>query len=349
MRWLKFALIGILSLGMFLIAFMIQGQEAPAATCEYHEAAYVGLDPEAIAQELETTGLIGRIHGVAAPLDLAVLSLEEPGNFFNRQQVSLLPANPKVKAAIAQLQRHDRVCLQGEMLWNSSPQLHLSINRVEVLETWPGLADYPDYDYQASFPADLEAQNQLIAKVHAVAAAGKILVVEYQDGILPIFVDSPTDAIAGLYRGDIVEIHYTLQRHPPQPSHLQLDTTVAEPVQVLDSLLAWHETPRTLTGQLVKFPQSPQLKFDVYAIAVATQGIERTFTLVNFTDAATFAAIRTQLAEIWDAQAETAIRGRNALVNPEITLEVTGIANVVSPAQANPQLLLSGVEAIAVR
>ncbi|MEM8642322.1 MAG: hypothetical protein AAGG51_26420 [Cyanobacteria bacterium P01_G01_bin.54] len=349
MRWLKFVLIGLLSLGIFLVALVIRSQEAPALSCEYHEAAYIELDPDALAQELATTGLIGRIHGVAAPLDLAVLSIAEPGNFFNRRQFSLLPANAEIQSQLSELHRHDRVCLHGRFLKNPSPQPHLHIDAIEVLDAWPGLADYPDYDYTASFPADLEHQTQLIAKVHAVEAGGKILVVEYQDGVVPIFVAAPTAAVTNLYRGDIVEIAYTIQHRPQQPSHLQLDTTAAEPIQMLDSLVAWHETPRTLTGHLVKFPQSPQLKFDVYAIAVDTEGIERTFTLVNFSDMATFEAIRTQLAEIWDAQAETAIVGRNALVNPEIAIEATGIANIISPNQANPQILLSGVEDIVVR
>ncbi|NEO86365.1 MAG: hypothetical protein F6J87_19225 [Spirulina sp. SIO3F2] len=346
MRWLKFALIALVSLGIFLGVFMLRGQESKAATCEYHEAAYETLDPEALEQELETTGLIGSIHGVAAPLNLAVLSIQEPGNFFHRQQFSLIPANESVKTTLNGLHRHDRVCIHGRATANASPQPHLVIDAIDVLAAWPGLRDYPDYNYTADFPADLENQTQLIAKVHALAAEGKILVVEYQDGVIPIFVERPTAAIANLYRGDIVELTYTIQRYPGQPTHLRLDTDAPEPVKVLDSLLAWHETPHTLSGHLVKFPQSPQLKFDVYAIAVETQGIERTFTLINFTDPDTFTAIRNKLAQIWDAQTETIISGRNALINPAITLEATGMVNIVSSAQANPQILLSGVEDI---
>lgn len=325
---------------------MLRGQSSTAATCEYHPVAYEGLEPDALAQELKTTGLLGRIHGVAAPLNLAVLAIEEPGNFFSRQQFSLIPADEEVSATLNQLHRHDFVCLQGRPIANASPQAHLKIDAIEVLETWPGLSDRPDYEYTAAFPADLEDQTQFVGKVHAVEADGKILVMEYQDGVLPVFVESPTDAIANLYRGDIVELAYTIQRNPGQPTHLQLDSNATEPINILDSILSWHQKPHTLSGHLVKFPQSPQLKFDVYAIAVETQGIERTFTLVNFTDMAAFEAIREKLAQIWDAQAETAVTGRNALVNPEITLEATGIGNVMSPAQANPQILLSGVENI---
>lgn len=350
MRGLRLIGMMVMSLGILLIAtWWLHGRGVAAMTCEYQAAVYERLDPEMLAQELETTGLIGDIHGSASPLNLAVLSIAEPGNFFNRRQFSLIAANRTVKETLNQLHRHDRVCLHGRALANPSPQPHLLIDAIEVLETWSGLADYPEYEYTVEFPADLRNPSRLVAKVHAVAADGQVLVVEYQDGVLPIFVESPTPTIANLYRGDIVELRYRIQRRPGQPTHLQLDRNVAEPVRVLDAIAAAHETPRTLSGYLVKFPQSPQLNFDVYAIAVATQGIERTYTLVNFSDPDVFTAIRDQLAQLWEAHIATIEPGRNQLVNRAIALEVTGTVNVVSPEQANPQLLLNRVEDIVVQ
>ena len=108
----------------------------------------------------------------------------------------------------------------------------------------------------------------------------------------------------------------------------------------------WHQKEKTLTGKLVKFPQSPQLNFDVYGIEIETQGIKRTFTLVNFDDINEFERIREKLASIWDNHLETAVSGRNMQINPEVTVKVKGRLNIVSPEQANPQILLDSVEDI---
>jgi len=143
-----------------------------------------------------------------------------------------------------------------------------------------------------------------------------------------------------LYRGDIVKLNYQLQSYPQRPLHLQLDTNVEQPIEVIDAIATWHDRPQTLTGSLVKFPQSPQLKFDVYALEADTQGIKRYFTLLNFEDMDAFTNIRQKLAKIWDENADTAIAGRNMLINPNVTIEAKGLGNVVSPEQANPQILL---------
>ncbi|MGD1917975.1 MAG: hypothetical protein ACFCAD_03275 [Pleurocapsa sp.] len=74
---------------------------------------------------------------------------------------------------------------------------------------------------------------------------------------------------------------------------------------------------------------------------VDTQNIIRYFTLINFDNMTEFNRIRQKLAKIWDENSETAISGRNKLINPEVTIEAQGIANIISTEQANPQILLN--------
>jgi hypothetical protein len=131
-----------------------------------------------------------------------------------------------------------------------------------------------------------------------------------------------------------------VQKNPQRPPHLQLNLDSDTPLAVLDAIAAGNGQAKTLTGKLVKFPQSPQIAFDVYAIAVETQGIDRYFTLVNFQNEEEFQNIRQKLAAIWDKNAATAVSGRNMFINPQVTLEARGIINMVSPQQANPQILL---------
>jgi len=308
-------------------------------TCSYHQPAYEGLEIANLSQELTHTGLIGRIHGAAATTQMFVMSVREPTNFFSHREFSLIPQDAAAQTVLKQLNRHDLVCVQGDLIANPSPQKHIALNSIKVLQPWEQPEGFTPYERQTDIPAELKEQNSFIGKVHAISDEGKILVMGYHDGVIPIF-SSQTEYTQGLYRGDIVKLTYKIQEYPQRPTHLQLDTTAKQPIEVLDAIAAWHEQPQTLTGRLVKFPQSPQLKFDVYAMEVDTQGLKRYFTLINFDNMAEFEKIRQKLAKIWDENVTTAISGRNMLINPQVTIEASGIGNIISPEQANPQILL---------
>ncbi|MEM8677061.1 MAG: hypothetical protein AAGF83_24885 [Cyanobacteria bacterium P01_G01_bin.67] len=314
-------------------------------TCNYNATAYQGLEIANLDQELTTTGLIGRIHGAAAVSQMYVMSVREPDNFFSHREFSLIPEDPQAKETLSQLHRHDLVCVQGDLIANPSPQKHIAINSIQVLEPWAQPEGLAPYERQTDLPAELKEQTSLIGKVHAISEDGTVLVMGYQDGVIPIFV-SATEYTQGLYRGDIVKLAYQIQSYPQRPVHLQLDTNAPQPLEVIDAISTWHDQPQTLSGSLVKFPQSPQLKFDVYALEVDTQGIKRYFTLINFEDMTKFQNIRQKLAKIWNQNSATAVSGRNMLINPEITIEASGIANIISPEQANPQILLESAEQV---
>lgn len=314
-----------------------------AETCRYHADAYEGLELTHLAQELESTGLIGRVHGAASTAQLFVMSVQEPGNFFNRREFSLLANDEATQTALGQVERHDLVCIRGNFIPNPSPQEHIWVNAVDVLEPWPGLDDFPDYERgNASLP-----ESAFVGKVHAIGAEGRVLVVEYKDGVFPIFVDA-TDYTEGLFRGDIIRLAYTIQDHPPAPTHLQLDLEAEQPLTVIDAIADWHQTHKTLTGQLVQFPQSPQLRFDVYAIdvemEVEPEGVKRTFTLVNFENMDEFQRIQEKLATLWNSHLDSVVPGRNRLINTAVRIEASGVMNVVSPNQANPQILLDSAD-----
>jgi len=306
--------------------------------CEYHPEAYQGLQIEQLTKELNGTGLIGRIHGAAETSQAFVMSVREPGNFFAHREFSLIPTSQATSETLSQLHRHDLVCVRGDFIANPSPQKHITLNTIEVMEEWQQPAIAP-YERQEGIPEKLTGQSSFVGKVHAIGEGGKILVMGYEDSILPMYV-TETKYTQNLYRGDIVKLNYQLQSYPQRPLHLQLDTNVEQPIEVIDAIATWHDRPQTLTGSLVKFPQSPQLKFDVYALEADTQGIKRYFTLLNFEDMDAFTNIRQKLAKIWDENADTAIAGRNMLINPNVTIEAKGLGNVVSPEQANPQILL---------
>ncbi len=344
---LKFLLIIAVSILLFgwLIRFHLKPLQAADQPCTYHVQAYEGLNLKRLSQELESTGLLGRIHGAFAPSRLFVLSVREPEDFFSHREFSLLASDDSTASILSQVKRHDLVCLKGHFIANPSPQKHILVESVSVLESEPTKAEFPPYQREAEIPGELFNQSYLIGKVHAVGEGGKILVIEYKDAVIPIFVESPT-LTEKLFRGDLIRLSYRLQERPEQPTHLRLDLRAQKPLEVLDSLTQWHGQEKVLKGKLTKFPKSVQVAFDVYALEVETLGIKRYFTLVNFQDEQEFKKIRDKLAQIWEANLETASTGRNLLLNREVVLEVRGQVNMVSPQQANPQILLKSAEDI---
>lgn len=343
--WLQFLLL------VWLIAFAIwllyrsvfHLPPATASPCSYNKQAYQGLELTNLSQELENNGLLGRIHGAAAPSQMFVLSVREPNNFFHRREFSLLPSDTATLKILEQVKRHDQVCVRGHFLANPSPQKHILAESVTVWEWESGLSEFPPYEREVEIPNELSDRTSLVGKVHAVGEEGRILVVEYKDIVLPVFVESP-EYTKDLFRGDIIRLSYIVQESPQQPMHLRLNLSAEKPIEVIDALASWHGQKKVLSGKLVKFPQSPQLKFDVYALEVETQGVKRYFTLVNFEDFKEFQNIRDKLAQIWDEKKETAQAGRNLLLNPDVVIEARGRINIVSPAQANPQILLQTAE-----
>ena len=313
-------------------------------TCSYNPAAYQGLDIASLSQELTSTGLVGRIHGAASDTQMFVMAVREPDNFFSHKEFSLIPKDEAVQNTLNQLHRHDLVCVRGDLIANPSPQKHIALNSIRVIEPWKQPEGFTPYQ-RTGIPEELEEQTSLTGQVHAIGEDGKILVVGYKGAVLPIYV-SATEYTQGLYRGDIIKLAYQIQRYPQKPVHLQLDTTAKQPIEVLDAIASWNGQSKTITGSLVKFPQSPQLKFDVYAMEVDTKGIKRYFTLINFENMAEFENIRQKLAKIWNDNEATAVSGRNMLINPHVTIEATGLANIISPEQANPQILLDSAEQI---
>ena len=142
---------------------------------------------------------------------------------------------------------------------------------------------------------------------------------------------------------------FPIQAFPGKPTHLTLNLAVENSLQIVDQLVSRQGKQSRLQGNLVKFPQSPQLKFDVYGIEVITQGIPRYFTLVNFEDTQEFEKIRLKLATIWDNHLNTVKSAGNFLINPQVTIEVLGKINIVSPQQANPQILLENASQIQIK
>jgi hypothetical protein len=288
----------------------------------------------------------GEIHGAYPDLNLYVFTFRNPENFFEYVEVSLVAPTDALRAQLAGLRRHDRVRIGGAIMDNRSQQTHIELASLEVIRKYAATPPIPPYEYDATVPDDLQGKSSELFLVHAVNAGGSVLVVEHEDVVLPVYVTRP-ELTRGLARNDVVRLFYEIRTRPDRPVHLQL-ADVERPVEVIDSVTALHGKPAAIEGALVLFPQSPQVRFNVFAVLQELPGnTQRQYTLVNFDDPAVFETIRTKLQAAWDAGGVGSfVSGRNKLVSTKVRIRATGTFNQIDPNQANAQIVLDGPDAI---
>ena len=306
------------------------------------------VDWEKLEAQLAGEGLGGWVHGGRSDEQLLVFTWRHPESFFINVQVPMIAATPELAEKLAQLRRHDYVVIRGNVVQNKAPIRHLLITELVELKKWEGPGSDIDFEYQQGLRAELLAQDFATFKIHAIANEGRVLVVEYKDLIVPVVNPQPERA-ASLYRNDIVYIKYQARALPMQPLHLQIDYQRPDPILLIEPIVSGHGEAFTLTGPLVMFPQSPQIIFDVFAIrSEDVNQLQHNYTLVNFTDPEIFLQLRDQLAEIWQQNAAGATYDRNKFINRNIIVTAKGTKNVISPNQANPQIVIEKLEDVSV-
>ena len=304
-----------------------------------------------LQQQLLGEGLVGTIHGVMSINQQAVFTYRSDTNFFDAEELSLVPSDGQVAGLLASVGRHDRIRIEGNLLQTGDGPRHVLVEALEVLEPYATRYDY-NYRIDETLFAGIE-RAKILAHVHAIIDGGKGLVLEYEDMVLPVIVDaSHQELSATLYRNDIVLVDVSIIRADNRPLHFRTDATIIDALQRIDAMVGCHNREITLQGELVRFPASPAISRDVYAVKVSdANGIARIYTLfpgLGFEDPAAFNALFTALAEkaqlAWQAGAVTAVAGRNYFVNPAVQVTVSGRINVTSANQANPQLYIDNVE-----
>ncbi len=301
-------------------------------------------------QELKSPqGVQVEVHGADHQNGMYAIAYR-PKNFFDYVIISLQadytsPSYPVVSEQLKTLHRHDILQIKGDtngMI--SSHQNHAMIKDLTILNkfTTP-YDDGSSYTHGTDVAQLVQGKTSLIVKVHASLMDGKILMVESGDANIPV-VPKNSDLVKDLYRGDKIEIRFTVQQYPSAPTHLVLDAG-PDAVKMLDRIVDLHGKPQDRCGELIMFPKSPQVLFNVFALkSDIGDGLFRSFTLVNFNDPELFKNLREKMQIFWDAHAATMIRGRNYFINPQIKICAKGTGNMQVPTQANPQILIDHLE-----
>lgn len=296
-------------------------------------------DTAGLAALLREGRLPGWIHGAVHDRGLYVFTYRKPGDFFSFAEFPLAPLTADVATRLQQVKRHDALLIKGVFIQNMAPIRHIRLEDFSIVTPYQSDEVAPPRTPATSFPEELAGMSEAIGKVHAVDDDGRILVIEYGDAVVPVFVRVPA-LTAGLYRNDKIRLAFEFAVTPPRPTHLWLDTAAARPLEVLERLLDRHGETFDAEGALVRFPQSPEITTDVYAVQVVDlDHVTREYTLLN-NSPPIFVAIHDKLGAAWKSRPGQGINGRNKLVNPQIRVHAHGTFNLVAPNQANAQILL---------
>lgn len=309
-----------------------------------------GVDFGKLEALLKGEGLEGWIHGAVNEQGLYVFTWRSPDDFFTSAQFPIVSHIPAVQEQLKGLKRHDHVRLKGQFLQNGAPQRHIYATQLVLVDSFDQSPE-GSYDYSVEVPKDLAGKTELIAKVHIVDAGGSVLVIEYKDAVLPVFIKRTEDRaqVKDYYRGDKIKLHFKLRTFPDRPTHLEPAEDVGKAIELLEPLVDLHGKAGERKGVIVKFPRSPQVAFDVFALqTIDGDGVTLDYTLLNPEDTAVFEAIRKKLGDAFDAHADKAVNGRNKLVVPGLMVRASGIFNVISPSQANPQIYLKSADDVVI-
>ncbi len=304
---------------------------------------------------LKGGGLTGEIHGSVSDAKLFVMTYRNPNNFFENVQMPLTSDSADIMATLSQTKRHQYYTVKGEFITNKAPIKHIKISSLQLAKDYNSELDKMPYHYRGDLN-DLYNKTEFIGRVHALGEDGKMLVMEYVDRIIPVFVteESSQVLVKSLYRGDLVKLKFKVRAEPEAPTHLSLASAQAlpageKPIELLESLVKSHGSPISKVGSLIRFSKSPQINTNIYALLVEdVGGTTIQYTLTNFASPDLFKKIREKLEKFWDDNSSTAENDRNKLVNRKLVVHAKGTSNMVDAGQANPQILIDSLDDITV-
>lgn len=312
--------------------------------------SWAAIDLKELEKLLTTTGLRGEIHGASVDNKLFVLTYRNPENFFENIQLPLTSEDSKILQTFTSLKRHQSYMVKGNFLNNRAPINHINVTGLELVKDYSSELDNHRHQYQGDL-GDLVNLKEFTGRVHAIGSDGKMLVMEYKDRIVPVFVTeaASADLTKKLFRGDLIKVRFYIRRSPESPTHLSLERWAnlgenIRPFEVIESLVSHHGESVTKTGYLIKFPQSPQIKFNIYALLVkGADGSSIQFTITNLEDIELFKKVREKIEKVWNENAAGAENDRNKLVNKKVLITAKGTYNMIDPGQANPQIIIKDI------
>jgi hypothetical protein len=224
-------------------------------------------------------------------------------------------------------------------------QAHLVIEKFKFKKAYKDGVTHSDGEFarDTKLPGDLVNKKRALFYVHATSQGGKVLVLEYNDTVVPLIVKNP-DLTKDLYRGDYIDLAYKIQRSDVgyRATHLLINESDPEPVKILDAVVKLHDKDLHLEGRMVMFPKSPTINRNIFAVERHWNngaGAPRYFTILpeDF-KGDKFKNLLKKMQTAWDEMPDKIYKGRNKYIHTQYRLSIKGKGNVVSENQANPQI-----------
>lgn len=305
------------------------------------------IDFDEIERQLENEGLTGWVHAAHFADQMFVFTWRHPQNFFVNVQLPMTTYEPDVISMMGQLRRHDKVLIKGKIIKNQAPIRHIEVTSLQEVTPYTGKDVL--YTYRPGVKEGVMTGTALTGKIHTIVNEGAVIVVEVEDRVFPVFNSKP-ELAKNLFRNDKIAMKYQVRGNPKRPMHLGLDVNLRNSLCLIERIEEGHGEEIELTGPVVMFPQSPQIIFDVFALRTEDEdGVQRNYTLVNFSDPDVFKAVREKLEKAWYNHENSAVYDRNKYLNKKLIVTAKGTKNVVDPVQANPQILLESADDIEIR
>ena len=282
-------------------------------------------------QEQLQVGLVLSVHGNIPEQKLFVATWRSKVDFFKYRHFPMIVNDEDLQEVVKQLKRHDKVVVTGHLRYSSTRQEHIRVSKLEVLEVGE-LPPPIDHDIP-----EVPIGDSLTAKVHF--AKGRTLVVDWQNRVFPVILPNEENAF---WRNDGIRLQLTKQKWPRLPHHYRLDGEI----EVTEAVESLHNQIKTIQGNLVCYPKSPQIRFDVYAIEWRSPSshLDRFITLMT-EDTDEFFEMRDKVKAIWES-CSNKTRRQQHYVCPDIKMKAHGRMNVVAPTQANVQIMLRSIDDI---
>lgn len=181
-----------------------------------------------------------RVHGAIPSGNIYVFG---DGGFY----YSAYTRDPALAETFKTLKRNDDLTITANYTRTGSAQPHINVTELAHNfasdSTFKHKFDYSRFD-------GLESVT-LLGSVHAVAGAGEVLVFNYEDIVIPVFVDEALhEEASALWKFDIVLLDLSIQRIPGRPLHFYTRDDSGDAIRLVDAITDCDGVTTDLVGNI---------------------------------------------------------------------------------------------------
>jgi len=246
--------------------------------------------------------------------------------------ISAYTRDPDLAETFKTLKRYDRVDISANYTITGSAQPHINVTELGFSSKAESTYEH-NFDYQRFDGLD---NVKLLGSVHAVAGSGEVLVFNYENIVIPIFVDDAFQEKARtLWKFDKVLLDLSVEPRPGRPLHFYTNINSDNPIRIVDAVKDCDGKTADLVGNLINLNNADNNFFGVEVFD--ENKAYRSYLVISNASL---------LTDIWNQHLDKVVDGKGGKTTiPDFKVKVN--ANMISvPGAAH--LFISGVNSIEV-